>query len=90
VVRIRTTDQLDTTLDRLARTPAVGVLLRLAASELDSVLDDVLPAARRRSVVGSPGTGTLRERLGLPVPSTPDLADHALAFDTVPNPGGRL
>jgi hypothetical protein len=90
VVRIRNVDRLDATLDRIARTLAAGVVLRVAPSQLDAVLDGVLPAARRRSVVGGSGAGTLRQRLGLPVPAAPDLAGHPLAFDTVPNPGGRL
>jgi hypothetical protein len=90
VVRLRSVAAVDPALDRIARTRGVvGVLLRLAPHELDSVLDRVLPAARRRSVVDGPGEGTLRERLRLPSPAEPDLTGHPVAFDTVPNQGGR-
>jgi hypothetical protein len=91
VVRVRTTENLAATLDRIANeTAAAGVILRVAPVDLDVVLDEVLPAARRRSVVDDVRTGTLRRRLRLEVPGAPDLTDHALAFAAAPNPGGRL
>ncbi|MCV7421765.1 LLM class flavin-dependent oxidoreductase [Mycobacterium yunnanensis] len=91
VVRVRSTKHLPATLDRIAHdTTAAGVILRLAPSDLDRVLDEVLPAARRRAVVDDVRAGTLRQRLRLRVPREPDLTDHARAFAVAPNPGGRL
>ncbi|MDT5154837.1 MAG: hypothetical protein QOI01_6570 [Mycobacterium sp.] len=91
VVRLRSLAAIDSALDRLARTAGVvGVSLRLAADDVDSVLDRALPAARQRGVIDGPGEGTLRDRLRLPVRAEPDLSAHAVAFDTAPNPGGRL
>lgn len=91
VVRLPSVARLDEALQRLSDTDGVvGVLLRLTPRELEHVLDDVLPAARRRSLIDGPGSGPLRERLRLPARTEPDLSGHAVAFDTVPNPGGRL
>ena len=91
VVRVRSAVDLAATLDLLADVPGVaGVVLRLRPDELAPVLDDALPAARRRAVVGAAGAGTLRARLGLPAPVDPGLAGHPAAFETLPNPGGRL
>ena len=80
VVRVRSVHQLSAVLDQPSG--AVGVLARVTIRELDTVLDDVVP----RALSG----GTLRERLGLPVPLEPDLSTNPLAFSGVPNPGGRL
>jgi hypothetical protein len=91
VIRVRALHSIAATLDRIAGMPAAhGVLLRVAPHVFDHVLERVLPAARRRGVIGGPGEGTLRERLRLPVPHSPDLSGHAAVFDAVPNPGGRL
>jgi len=91
VVRVRALHSIAATLERVAANPAAhGVLLRVAPHVFDHVVERVLPAARRRGVINGPGEGTLRERLRLPVPDSPDLSGHAAVFETVPNPGGRL
>ncbi|MGW9169784.1 hypothetical protein ACWGPP_19200 [Agromyces sp. NPDC055657] len=91
VVRLRSAGSIDAALQRVAGRPEVsGVLLRLDPSELDHVLHEVLPAARKRGLLGDRATGTLRERLGVPVPVAPDLTRNPTVFETVPNPGGRL
>lgn len=91
VVRLRAAEGIDAALDRIARSGAAsGVVLRLKPSALQHVLEKTLPDARRLGVVASPGAGTLRDRLGLPVPAHPDLSDHPVVFDTAPTPGGRL
>lgn len=91
VVRLRSAHSVVAALERIARHPSVsGVLLRLDRSELDHVLREVLPAARTRGLLSDRGTGTLRERLGVPIPVAPDLSGNPTAFETVPNPGGRL
>ncbi|OLO98738.1 luciferase [Mycolicibacterium porcinum] len=91
VVRLRSADSIDAALERItASAKASGVLLRLDPAELDHVLHEVLPAARERGLLAEPETGTLRERLGLPVPVAPDLTRNPTVFATVPNPGGRL
>ncbi|KAA0115957.1 LLM class flavin-dependent oxidoreductase [Mycolicibacterium sp. P9-22] len=91
VIRVRSLHSIAATLDRISGIPAAhGVLLRVDPQVFDHVLERVLPAARRRGVIGGPGEGTLRGRLRLPVPESPDLSGHAAVFDTVPNPGGRL
>lgn len=90
VVRLRSADSIDAALDRIAGYPnASGVLLRIGPAELDHVLHEVL-AARKRGLLADHETGTLRERLGLPVPVAPDLTRNPTVFETVPNPGGRL
>lgn len=88
VVRVRSVSQLATVLTQPSG--AVGVLARVTTGELEVVLDEVLPLARRRGLLAVPGTGTLRQRLGLPVPFEPDVSTNPLAFAGVPNPGGRL
>lgn len=91
VVRLRSADCIGAAIERIAGRPEVsGVLLRLDPSELDHVLHEVLPAARKRGLLGDRGTGTLREQLGVPVPVAPDLTHNPTVFETVPNPGGRL
>ncbi|MFV8052466.1 LLM class flavin-dependent oxidoreductase [Mycobacterium sp. 48b] len=91
VVRLRSAGSIDATLERIARHPKVsGVLLRLDPTELDHVLHEVVPAARKRGLLGDRGNGTLREQLGVPAPGAPDLTRNPAAFETVPNPGGRL
>lgn len=91
VVRLRSADAIDAALERIAVHPKVsGVLLRLAPLDLDHVVHEVLPAARSRDLLADHETGTLRERLGLPVPVAPDLTRNPTAFEAVPNPGGRL
>ncbi len=91
VVRLRSSDSIDAALTRIARRPSIsGVLLRLAPHELGPVLQDVLPAARKRGLLSEPEIGTLRGRLGVPVPAEPDLTGNPAAFETAPNPGGRL
>lgn len=91
VIRVRHTDGFDARLDSIAAdSGANGVLVRASANTLEPLLTEALPAARRRGVVAPPGTGTLRRRLGLPVPAAPDLSENRLAFDGAPNPGGRL
>lgn len=89
VVRVRSVDH--AALDRVAGTPgAAGVLLRVPADALTAVLDDVVAAAYRRGLLATPGAGTLRQRLSLPVPAAPDLSHHPRAFDDAPNAGARL
>lgn len=91
VVRLRSADSIDAALERIAASAtASGVLLRLDPAGLDHVLHEVLPAARERGLLAERETGTLRERLGVPVPAAPDLTRNPTAFETVPNPGGRL
>lgn len=91
VVRLRTVDGLADALDRIAaRSEAAGVIVRLRAHDVGRVLDDVLPSARRRGLVGVPSGSTLRGTLGLAPPTSPDLSDHEPAFAGAPNPGGRL
>ncbi|MDV3124972.1 LLM class flavin-dependent oxidoreductase [Mycobacterium sp. 21AC1] len=91
VVRLRTVDTIDADLDRIARSgKAVGAILRLSTEALGPVLDRILPAARGRGVLGEFTGATLRDRLGLPVPASPDLSDHPVVFDAVSTPGGRL
>jgi alkanesulfonate monooxygenase SsuD/methylene tetrahydromethanopterin reductase-like flavin-dependent oxidoreductase (luciferase family) len=91
VVRLRAVDDIVPNLERLARTPnAVGVLLRLTADDLDEVLGELVPDARRRGLLALPRRGTLRRRLRLPLPTSPDLSTHRLAFAGAPNAGGRL
>lgn len=92
VVRLRSkAESIIAALDRIADRPSVsGVLLRTDLGELDHVLSDVVPAARKRGLLGDRGTGTLRERLGVPAPVAPDLTGNPTVFDAVPNPGGRL
>lgn len=100
VVRLRSIQRIGSVLERLSGDGEVaGVLVRLTLHALAPFLDGALPAARQRGLVaanpgGSPPIPTrpasLRQRLNLPVPQQPDLAAHALAFDSVPNPGGRL
>ncbi|WP_319447873.1 MULTISPECIES: LLM class flavin-dependent oxidoreductase [unclassified Mycobacterium] len=91
VVRVRSTESIAATLDRLAGTSGVvGVILRLDPDAVDDVLDVVLPAAHRRGLLQSPHGDTLRARLDLPPLAAPEMSGHALAFDGAPNPGGRL
>ncbi|MGV9797437.1 hypothetical protein ACWDTP_05195 [Mycobacterium sp. NPDC003449] len=91
VVRVRTTASAAAVLDRLAGTPdVIGILWRSPPDALGPILDAVLPAARRSGVLAAATGGTLRERLGLPAPGAPDLSGHPLAFESAPNPGGRL
>ncbi|GAB4700844.1 hypothetical protein MOKP118_43450 [Mycobacterium avium subsp. hominissuis] len=66
------------------------MLLRVPADALTAVLDDVVAAAYRRGLLATPGAGTLRQRLSLPVPAAPDLSHHPRAFDDAPNAGARL
>lgn len=92
VVRVRSIQRIGSVLERLsANGNAAGIVVRLAPHALIPFLDGALPEARRRGFVAS-GTrsASLRQRLHLPVPQQPDLAGHALAFDSAPNPGGRL
>ena len=91
-VRVRSIQRIGTVLERLsANGNAAGVVVRLAPHALTPFLDGALPEARRRGFVDSGATpGSLRQRLHLPVPDQPDLAGHALAFASAPNPGGRL
>lgn len=89
VVRLREAD--DAALARVARTPgAVGALLRVPPATVPAVLDEVLPAARRRGAVAAAGRGTLRRRLGLPAPAEPDLSTHRRAYDSSPTVAARL
>ncbi|WP_374021822.1 luciferase [Mycobacterium sp. HNNTM2301] len=89
VVRLRAVD--DAALDRVAGTPgAVGALLRVPPAALPAVLEDLLPSARRRGAVAAPGSGTLRQRLGLPAPAAPDLSTHRLAYDSQQDAAVRL
>ncbi|MGU3502137.1 luciferase [Mycobacterium sp. C31M] len=91
VVRVRAAEAIDAALERISRIPtATGALLRLTPGVLDRVLGRLIPAVRRRGVLAEPGTGTLRARLGLPVPDVPDITAHPHVFGTAPNPGGRL
>lgn len=91
VVRLRSVGSITAALERIAAHPEVsGVLLRVDPSELDHVLQEVLPAARTHGLVGAWGTGTLREQLGVPVSVAPDVSRNPTVFETVPNPGGRL
>ncbi|KHO21744.1 LLM class flavin-dependent oxidoreductase [Mycolicibacterium setense] len=91
VVRLRSAAAIVTALERIAgRSDISGVLLRADPSELDHVLHEVLPAARERGLLSDKRSGTLREQLGVPVPTAPDLSSNPTAFETVPNPGGRL
>ena len=77
-------------LDRAAHTPGLaGVLIRLTPDTLAAALDDVLPSARRQGLAAAGAEGTLRHRLGLPVPADPDLSTHRRAFDDAPSPGVR-
>lgn len=67
----------------------VGVILRVAPRDLRGVLDEVLPQARAAGLVDVPKPGTLRQRLGLPPRTIPDLTHHR-AFEGVRSAGGRL
>lgn len=96
VVRLRSIQRIGSVLEKVSGSGEVaGVLVRLAPHALTPFLDGALPVARQRGLVaagiptGQPPT-SLRQRLNLPVPQQPDLAGHALAFDSAPNPGGRL
>jgi Luciferase-like monooxygenase len=90
VVRIRSSDSVEVALRRIALTSAAGVIFRSAPTQLDRLLDEVLPSARGRGLLAGPGVGTLRERLRLPVPVEPDVAHHEPAFQGAPSAGGRL
>jgi hypothetical protein len=91
VIRLRSPHRIGSALERIAQIDrVVGVVIRVESIFLTTVLDGVLPAARRRGLIDDPSAGTLRDRLGLPVSATPDVASHAPAFNLVPNPGGRL
>ncbi len=92
VVRVRSIQRIGSALERLsANGNAAGVVVRLAPHALTPFLDAALPEARRRGFVDSGARpGSLRQQLQLPVPRQPDLAGHALAFASAPNPGGRL
>lgn len=91
VVRLRSAGSVGMALERIAGHPKVsGALLRLAPSELDHVLHEVLPGLRKRAQLGDREAGTLREQLGVPAPTEPDLTGNPTVFETVPNPGGRL
>jgi alkanesulfonate monooxygenase SsuD/methylene tetrahydromethanopterin reductase-like flavin-dependent oxidoreductase (luciferase family) len=90
VVRVRSLDSIELVLDRIALTSAAGVIFRSAPTQLDRLLDHVLPAARRRGLLAGPGVGTLRERLRLPVPAEPDVSRHEPAFQGAPSAGARL
>ncbi|MCW1820532.1 luciferase [Mycolicibacterium conceptionense] len=91
VVRLRSADSIDAALERIAGYRGVsGVLLRIDPSDVGHVLHEMLPLARERKLLSQRRTGTLREQLGVPVPAAPDLTGNPTAFETVPNPGGRL
>lgn len=91
VVRLRTIQRIGAALERTALADGVvGVLLRLEKNSLATVLDGILPVARRRGLIADPTRGTLRHRLRLPVPTAPDVSTKPPAFAPAPNPGGRL
>ena len=92
VVRVRTIARIGSVLERLSANGNVaGVVVRLDSHTLTPFLDGALPEARRRGfVLTATKPVSLRELLNLPVPQQPDLAGHALAFASAPNPGGRL
>lgn len=90
VVRLRHIDGFDTALDRIATAGAAGALARVTIQDLEQLLAESIPEALSRGALAPPGTGTLRERLRLPLRAEPDLSGHRPAFEGSPNPGGRL
>lgn len=89
VVRVRGAERLTEALNGLSA-PVAGILARVGVHELDRVLDEILPVAHQRGLIGTDRRGTLRQRLGTAVPLEPDLSTKPLAFSGAVNPGGRL
>lgn len=74
-------DQVATELTRLADDGLVsGVTLAVAADDLARLGAEVLPALREAGVVAPTSSGTLRDRLGAPRRTEPDLSSNELAF----------